>query len=81
MNKYCLYYQAHVIPTTCWFFVACLRSYEHLCFDRTFDVKNSIFEFLVPESNKQTFEEIMAYFEQRGLITNVTQKPNRVIVD
>jgi len=44
-----LYYRATIDRTRCWYFVAILRSFEHMVFDRTYDVQNSVFEFFVPE--------------------------------
>ncbi len=75
---YCAYYQAHVRPEETWFFTAVLRSYEHLAFDRTLVPKEGLFEFFVPEDLEHYFLEIMQYFEQCHIISNITKLPNRL---
>jgi len=75
---YCSYYQAQVERELCWFVTACLRSYEHVSFDRTLDPETSLFEFFVPESTEEYFLEIMAYFEKEDLIRNLQKLPNRL---
>jgi hypothetical protein len=77
MNSLCPYYQATIAQKDCWFFVAALRSYEHLAFDRTFDVEKSIFEFFVAPSEEEIFLELMHFFEQEGLVTELKKLPNR----
>lgn len=74
----CLYYQAHVVPHECWFLVAVLRSFEHLAFDRTYDVHKSIFEFFVSPDSQEPFLELMSYFEREGIVTTFQQLPNRL---
>jgi hypothetical protein len=73
-----LYYQAQVSEPESWFMVGILRSFEHLCFDRTLDVKNSIFEFFVPAENEKTFLELMHWFEQQGIVRDVKKLENRL---
>ncbi len=73
------YYQAHINPSMCWFVTAALKSYEHLLFDRTIDVPNSIFEFFVTPSVEPWFLEIMAYMEEQGHVSGLIQLPNRLI--
>ena len=77
-SLYCFYYQAHVQRELCWFVTAALRSYEHISFDRTIDVENSIFEFFVAPSTEPCFLEIMAYFQEQGLVSGLVKKPNRL---
>jgi hypothetical protein len=77
-NTFCSYYQAHVVKEKCWFMAATLRSFEHIAFDRTLDPKKSIFEFFVPQGLEGSFLEIMAYYQQIGLITNLSKLPNRL---
>ncbi len=76
--KYGLYYQALVNREKGWYFTAILRSFEHMCFDRTLDKQKHLFEFYVPQSQKEKFEAIMNYFEQEGLVTELQQLPNRL---
>lgn len=76
--NYCSYYQAIVDKTFCWYFVAILKSYEHLAFDRTLDTPTNLFEFYVPESREQEFLRLMHYFEQQHLINNLQKLPNRL---
>ncbi len=77
--KNCLYYQAQVEKKDCWFFVATLRSFEHLCFDRTYDKETSIFEFFVPEDQDTRFREIMAYYMEEDIVTDFIALPNRLL--
>ena len=75
---YCSYYQAHVQRELCWFVTAALRSYEHISFDRTIDTTTSLFEFFVAPSTETYFLEIMSYFQEQGLVTNLAKMPNRL---
>lgn len=77
--NHCHYYQAYVVPAQCWYLTSILRSQEHLCFDRTIDVPNSIFEFFVPDLTHPHFLQLMSYFEQAGIIKNFHKLPNRII--
>lgn len=76
---YCAYYQAHVEKKEAWFFVAILRSYEHLAFDRTYNKEESIFEFFVPENNEREFVKLMHYFVAHQTISYFEQLPNRLL--
>ena len=78
---YCSYFQATVSKKETWFFVATLRSNEHLMFDRTFDVEQGIFEFFVPCDNVARFINIMRYYEQQGIIRDFKELPNRLITE
>lgn len=76
--KFCSYYQAHIdIPKT-WFFVAMLRSHEHVAFDRTIDTKSGLFEFFVPEDTEHLFHEFIAYFQKEGIVSNLVKLENRL---
>ena len=77
-SVYCSYYQANVERELCWFVTACLRSYEHVSFDRTLDPATSLFEFFVPTSTEDVFLHIMAYFESEGLVRNFVKLQNRL---
>ncbi len=79
--SYCLYYKAHIKRADCWFFVAILRSFEHLAFDRTLDTQESVFEFFVPQATEKYFLEMMAYFQEQGIVTDLVQVPNRFMLD
>ena len=79
-SSWCSYYRAHVQREKVWFFVAVLRSQEHVCFDRTFDVTASIFEFFVPHEQEKLFLRILASFEQEGIVSGLTKLENRVQV-
>jgi hypothetical protein len=74
---WCTYYQAHVQREKVWFFVAVMRSQEHVCFDRTFDVGASIFEFFVPPLQEKMFLRMLVFFEQEGIVTQLVKLPNR----
>jgi len=77
---HCLYYQAHVDRKYCWFLVGTLKSFEHMAFDRTIDKEKSIFEFYVPESMKPYFETLMAYYIQEGVVSDLKELPNRLLL-
>jgi len=76
---YCQYYQAKIKKQECSFFVAILRSFEHLCFDRTFDKEESIFEFFIPEYNEQYFLKLMNYFIKLEIVVNLQKLENRLL--
>ena len=73
-----LYYQANVERSKCWFVVAALKSFEHVCFDRTLDKEASLFEFFVAPDMRDIFLEVMAYFEKKNLVRNLRELPNRI---
>jgi hypothetical protein len=75
--QYSVYYQAHVEREQCWFVVAALKTYDHVCFDRTIDVETSLFEFFVPVDMEETFLVIMRYFEHQKLLTNLRKLPHQ----
>ena len=75
---YSVYFQAVVQRQYCWKFVALLKSFEHLAFDRTLDNEKSIFEFYVPEELVSDFKYVMKYFEDSGLVKELKQLPNRI---
>ncbi len=75
-----LYYQAHIKREQCWFLTAVLRSYEHVAFDRTIDVQNSIFEFFVPHHMHKEFLYVIQELEKRGVVLSYNQLPNRLVV-
>ena len=53
--RWCAYYRAIIKKEECWFLTATLRSFEHLCFDRTYDKSISQFEFFVPQELEHFF--------------------------
>ena len=75
----CLYFQADVVRADTWFFVAVLRSFEHLAFDRTLDKRRGRFEFFVPAGLEQYFLELMDYMQEQGIISDLQKLPNRLI--
>ena len=77
-KKYCRYYQAHVIREQAWFFVAIVRSYEHMMFDRTFDTKTSVFEFFVPIDMEGHFLALMTILIDQGIIEDLQLYENRL---
>ncbi len=76
--KYCRYFQAQIDRSRIWFFTATLRSFEHLCFDRTLDKQKSIFEFFVPEENVQKFMGLMHWYQTHSYVSYVQELPNRL---
>jgi hypothetical protein len=77
--RYSLYYQANVDKTNTWFLTATLRSFEHLAFDRCLQKEQNLFEFFVPQDLEPYFIEIMQYYLQNGIITNLVKLPNRFV--
>lgn len=75
---YSLYYRGKIKREKCWQFVGILRSFEHLAFDRTYSVEDSIFEFFVPHEMQKDFEHLMSYFIEVGLLSEFQQLPNRI---
>jgi hypothetical protein len=72
-----MYYQARVNRRFSWFVVAVLKSYEHVAFDRTIDVDQSIFEFFVPVDTHHMFVYVIERLEKEGLVTDRVCLPNR----
>lgn len=76
--KWCQYFQAHLVPERVWFVTAVLRGCEHVAFDRTIDPQKSIFEFFVPEDRLEIFLPLMRYFQDKQLVQNFVELPNRL---
>ena len=76
--RFGLYYQAEVDPKWTWYFVAILRSFEYMVFDRTLDKTTGTFEFFVPEGMEGSFLNILSHFEKEGIVSGVRQLPNRL---
>lgn len=77
--SHCLYYQAYINRKKSWFFVAVLRSFEHLAFDRTIDKGESLFEFFVSPSEKLFFEKLMKDLHQLEVVIDFYETKNRLI--
>ena len=77
-NNLCSYYVANVERHQANYFVAIMKAFDNLFFDRTIDVEQSLFEFFVPASNEAQFLELMDHFIQEGLVTNLTKTTNRL---
>lgn len=78
IENYCIYFQATVNRPESWFVVSALKSFEHVCFDRTIYTDESVFEFFVAPAYKEFFIELMAHFEKEGLVHNLQELPNRL---
>jgi len=76
---YCSYYQAQIDRQMTWFFVGCLKSYDHLAFDRTLDAESGLFEFFVPVDMEVHFLKFMDYFQDKEIVSNFKKLPNRLI--
>ena len=79
--QYCSYFQALVVKKDTWFFVATLRSYEHVAFDRTLDKETGCFEFFVPVDGEAQFIKLMHYYETVGIVQNLVKLPNRLMTE
>jgi hypothetical protein len=74
------YFQATVHRELSWYVVAVLKSFEHLCFDRTYDAEVSRFEFFVSSDMADEFIRVMEYFRDEHLVTDFQELPNRILV-
>lgn len=74
------YFQATVHRELSWYVVAILKSFEHLCFDRTYDADSSRFEFFVAPDMAHEFITLMEYFKDEHLIAEFQELPNRIAV-
>ena len=79
MNQYSSYYQAYISKPETLGCVSILKSFDHVCFDRTLDARTGLFEFFVPESQESLFLKLMHYFEKRGIVRNLKKMPNRLL--
>ncbi len=77
-EQYSFYYQARVDRQMTWFFTGCLKSCDHVAFDRTIDSKQGIFEFFVPDSMVEEFLAFMQYFIDQDIVSDLHQKTNRL---
>lgn len=75
--SYCIYYQARVNRNKTWFLVSTLRSFENLCFDRTLDKSESIFEFFVSPGMEGDFLRIMEFLKAEFIVFDLQKLPNR----
>jgi len=75
----CDYFQAHIPVEHVWFVTAIIRGYEHVAFDRTIDVHKSIFEFFVPRDMREIFLDLMQTLQQKNLIADLQELPNRLL--
>lgn len=78
MNTYCAYYQATISKAEILYFVSILKSFDHLCFDRTIDVEKNVFEFFVPQAQEAQFLNTLSYFEKRDIVQDLKKLPNRI---
>jgi hypothetical protein len=78
-SNYCSYYQAQIVRSQVWFAVAILKSYDHVVFDRTCDVAQSVLEFFVPAAMEPYFLEIMQALQKEGVVTALHKLPNRLL--
>ena len=77
-TKYCPYYTANVDRHQSYFFVAIIKAYDNMVFDRTIDLETSLFEFFVAPDYEEQFLSVMATFETQGLVSNLSKLPNRL---
>ena len=79
MDRFCSYYQAHIPKPDVLFVVATLKTFEHLCFDRSLDPAASTFEFFVPSACEKQFLKVMRFFEREQMVQDLEKLPNRLI--
>ena len=73
------YYQATVIGPDATLLVAVLKTFDSLCFDRTLDREAGLFEFFVTPLETDRFLSVMHAFEQRGVVQDLRELPNRLL--
>ena len=78
-SLFCSYYIGAVERSKVWVLVSALRGTEHICFDRTFNVENSIFEFFVPHATEDVFLQVMNYLQKDAVLLSLEKKENRLI--
>ena len=76
---FCSYYRAYVVKKKTCLFVAILRSYEHIAFDRTLDKQTGLFEFFVPQECEEIFVDVMHQLSSAGMVSDPEKIPNRLI--
>ena len=79
MDQYCSYYQAHISKPKTLGCVSILKSFDHVCFDRTLDAATGLFEFFVPELQEPFFLKLMHYFEKEGTVRDLKKIRNRLL--
>jgi hypothetical protein len=77
--SYCSYFQATVSKKDTWFFVATVRSYDHMMFDRTIDTTKGLFEFFVPLDYESQFLQVMDYYIRNNIVHDLKKMENRLI--
>jgi len=77
MKNYCSYYQAQIDKKNHLFVVGALKYFDHLCFDRTLDTKEGVFEFFVPEDQEDYFLTIIDRIKKMGMINHIKKMKNR----
>ena len=77
MNKICKYYQAVIPGPQVILVTSILKSFDHLCFDRSYNQTEDKFEFFVPGSQEKDFLAIMEYFKAMNWVSNLEKKTNR----
>lgn len=80
-SLYCAYYTGKIERSQVWVLVSALRGTEHICFDRTRDVQESIFEFFVPLEMEHVFLEVMSYLQRTGVVKSLEKSANRFLND
>lgn len=78
MDRYCAYYQAVLKKEEALFVVGTLKFFDHVCFDRTIDKENLIYEFFVPPALEAEFLKIMEFLTHKGIVSNLEKLPNRI---
>lgn len=75
----CNYYQARLVRQDTQFVVAILKSFEHMAFDRTLDIKENIFEFFVSPDMDCVFIMAMNRLIAMNLVFDFKRLPNRLL--
>lgn len=77
--NYSAYYLAEVERSRVWFFVAILRSFENVAFDRTVDKVASQMEIFVAPDCEAEFLDLMHELQRRGVVLSLQAVENRLM--
>ena len=75
---FCEYYHAKVVKNKIWFVAGCLRSEEHLVFERALEGHDNVIEYFVTKDQEEEFLDLMRYFQDQGYVLSLEKMPNRI---
>jgi hypothetical protein len=81
MASFCTYYQAYIERAKVVEIIGILKSFDHICFDRSIDPATSLFEFFVPKDQEPIFLALMNYFTKQRTVHGLKELPNRLMYE